>query len=172
MDAVLSWPARAPRHRMAGWLATQQQRLRQLSLGCSMPPLIRAVPGIPLTQPTPCTFTSIYQQHHGVPEPPSCLQPTACRGKPGGLHSSGVIPSEAVISPRTSLCHNTGAMSSYLKPTLPPEGRWRISLPRAAVSWMSQPFQNAASSVAPRRKPSPPLTHTGLACPRTSRSCC
>lgn len=139
---------------MSVCLAVQQQRLRHLSLGCNTFPLIRAVPGIPLPQPTPCIFTSTYQQHHGVPEPPSRLQPTVCRGKAGWLHSSGCHPCEAIMSPRTSLCHNTGAMSSYLKPTLPPERRWRISLPQAAVSWVSQPFQNAASSVAPRRKPS------------------
>lgn len=36
--------------------------------------------------------------------------------------------------PRTSLCHNTGVMSSYLKPTLPPKGRWRVSLPQVVVS--------------------------------------
>lgn len=94
MDAVLIWPARdvwLPRH--------QQQRLKHLfTLGCHKLLLTKAVKGTPLPQTMPRTFTPLYPQHCGVSEQLSRL-PRICRGEPGCLQSSEIIPNEAAFPP-------------------------------------------------------------------------
>lgn len=89
----------------------------------------------------PCTFTSLYPQHHGVSEQPSHLQPTVCRGEPGWLHSTGIIPNEAA-SPQDQL------MPQHRSDVLLPEANSAsrremesLTAPGSGFSQMSQPFQ-------------------------------
>lgn len=115
--------------------AHQQQRLKHLlSLGRNVLPVTSAVQRTSLPQQTP-PATSHPSTHSimGCQNNPHTSSQQSAEVNQAGSIALGLSPMRQHL-PRTSLCHNTGVMSSYLKPTLPPEGRWRVSLPQVAVS--------------------------------------
>lgn len=103
-----------------------------------MLPLTLAAQGMPLPQQIPRTFTSLYQQHCGVlvPEQPSHFQ-TSLQRWTRLAPWQWSYPQRGSVSTRTRgkhSCYNAGVTSSYLRPTLPSEGRWRVSVSQGAVS--------------------------------------